>query len=35
MISQLYELSDYIPEEIWDYVESWFSETNSQSNESD
>ena len=36
MISQLYELYDYIPEEIWDYVDSWFSnETNSQSNESD
>lgn len=30
MISQLYELYDYIPDEIWDYVKSWFSETNSQ-----
>lgn len=25
MMSQLYELLDYIPEEIWDYVDSWFS----------
>lgn len=35
MIGQLYELYDYIPDEIWDYVESWFSETNSKVNESD
>lgn len=37
MISQLYELWDYIPDEIWDYVESWFSsnEYNIQPNESD
>lgn len=24
MIGQLYETYDFIPDEIWDYVESWF-----------
>lgn len=36
MIGQLYETYDFIPDEILEYVDSWFSnETNSQSNESD
>lgn len=34
MISQLYELNDFIPNETWEYVDSWFSESNIQSNES-
>lgn len=34
MISQLYETYDYIPDKIWDYVDSWFDQMN-ESNESD
>lgn len=35
MIGQLYETYDFIPEEIWDYVDSWFNNEMSESNESD
>lgn len=35
MIGQLYETYDFIPEEILEYVDSWFDNEINESNESD